>query len=69
MPESTNGFNEYKKLILSELEKLNGKMDDFLEDQQKMKVEIAVLKIKSGIWGAIGASIPIAIGIAFKVFG
>lgn len=29
----------------------------------KARQEIAVLKVKSGIWGAIGAAIPITIGI------
>lgn len=30
----------------------------------KILVEIAVLKVKSGIWGAVGGSIPVVILIA-----
>jgi len=32
-----------------------------------MKVEIALLKMKAGVWGLLGAAIPIAIAIILKI--
>jgi hypothetical protein len=52
---------EYRRLILQALErldgeisKLNGKMDSFRnEDIAALKVKIAMLEVKAGIWGAV----------------
>ena len=38
------------------------------EEITAMKVEIAVLKTKAALWGAIGASIPTIIGICVNIY-
>ena len=38
------------------------------DDISKLKVEIAVLRVKSGVWGLIGGAIPVGIAIMAKVF-
>jgi len=61
------GWGEYRRLILQELERLarqvqelNIKIDNFrASDIADIKVEIAMLKVKAGVWGAIGAAIPV----------
>jgi len=61
-----NGFSEYKKLIEDKfklVDTIDKKLDNAL-------IEIAKLKVKSGIWGLIAGaiiSIPTAIGLVIFV--
>lgn len=48
--------------LLRELDRINVKLDDI----PKLREEIATLKVKSGMWGAIGASIPVIIMLALQ---
>jgi len=60
---NTNGWNEYKKLfehLMKEVEKLSKKMDN-------MHADIAVLKVKAGIWGILGGAITLLIFLLIKV--
>lgn len=70
-----NGWREWSKHVLKELERLNdcyiavdNSLDNKIEKVNKsingLRVDIARLKVKSGIWGAIGAAIPILITLA-----
>lgn len=55
-------WGEYRRLILSELERisrdlelLSDKLDHFRQDEiSKIKIDVAMLKVKAGAWGAIG---------------
>jgi len=70
MNESNNkGWSEYEKLVLSELERHNTLIEHVRKDISLLQTEIAGLKIKSGFWGLLGAAIPIAMAMAFKVIG
>ena len=60
-PSGSNGWTEWGNHVLRELERLNDCANDLALEIGKLKVENAILKIKSGIWGAIGALIPILI--------
>lgn len=60
-PTGHNGWTEWGNHVLRELERLNECANDLALEISKLKVENAILKIKSGIWGAIGALIPILI--------
>lgn len=60
------GWNEYKLLVLDQLEglkaqvrSLEAKVDGFrADDIANVKVEIALLKQKAGLWGAIAGLVP-----------
>lgn len=66
---SAPGWNEYKLLVLDQLEglkaqvrALEAKMDAFrADDIANVKVEIALLKLKAGVWGAVSGMIPTAL--------
>jgi hypothetical protein len=58
-----NGWNEWSKHVLAELERLNDCYNGVNGQLQKIHVEIAMLKVKSGIWGAIGGCIPLLITV------
>ena len=61
MVHDENGWKEWSKYVLKELERLNEcykKLDDKVDSVRR---EIAVLKVKSGIWGAVAGMIPVAV--------
>lgn len=45
--------------ITKELNRLAEGMDSIFGELKKIHIEIAMLKVKSGIWGAIGGVIPV----------
>lgn len=42
--------------------------DRVYHDINELKVELAMLKVRAGLWGAVGAAIPILITIAISLF-
>lgn len=65
MQEPTTGtWGEYQRLVLGELERLNEGMEKRDAAIQDMKTQIAILQVKSGVWGMIGGAITVAITLA-----
>lgn len=62
-PIEENGWHEWGKHVLSELKRLNVKVEKVNDATNQIKVEIGQLKVKSGVFGAIGASIPVLTGL------
>jgi hypothetical protein len=61
MTKSTrNGWREWSKHVLLEIETCGKFREDVTKEITKLQVEIAQLKVKAGIWGAIGASVAFA---------
>lgn len=66
-----DGWREYRRLILAELERINisindinKKIEQFRSDEiAQIKVAIAMLQVKSGVWGA-AAGLIVAVGAA-----
>lgn len=62
-------WSEYKLLVLDHIERLSAqvrnletKMDAFrADDIANVKVEIALLKLKAGLWGGISGLVPSAL--------
>jgi len=54
-------WEEWSKYILNELVSLNKRTDDINKQLTQIHVELATLKVKSGIWGAIAGFIPAVI--------
>lgn len=63
---SENGFGEYKKHILETLKRIDSKTNDIDEKVNAIATEIAVLKFKSGLWGATAGMIPVAVMIIVR---
>jgi len=61
-----NGFGEYKKHILETLKRIDSKTNDIDEKVNAIATEIAVLKFKSGLWGATAGMIPVVIMIIIR---
>lgn len=62
-----NGWNEWSKYVLKELERLSDCYEGIRGDITDIKTEIATLKVKAGIWGAVGAMVPIAIMLVVQL--
>jgi hypothetical protein len=67
LPGTTNGWVIWGEHVLAELERQNRCIHDLNTEVQALKIENAILKVKSGTWGAIGALIPIIIAITLWI--
>ena len=59
-PTDANGrdsWTEWRQHVLITLKDLNSKMD-------QVRLEVAGLKVKAGIWGLVGAAIPVLLGLS-----
>lgn len=67
MAESES-WDVYQKLILAELQRFDGDIQDLKKGQSEILSEIAILKLKSGLWGALaGAITAVGSGILYLV--
>ncbi len=57
-------WNQWSKYVLKELERLNTCIEGQKDKLNRISIDIARLKVKSGMWGAIGGAIPICILLA-----
>ena len=62
--ENINGWSEWSKYVLAELKRLDNSCACLEKDLQAANLEIAILKVKAGIWGVLGGAIPVIIGLA-----
>lgn len=60
-PPFSHEWNEYRLLVMESLDELKESNDKIEKRLGRIEVEIAALKIKSGFWGLVGATIPISI--------
>ena len=52
-----NGWEQYQKLVLNELEKHGDRLEKMSEQMIKHGEELAQLKVKAGIWGAVSGTV------------
>lgn len=62
LPPEGDGWPEWRKHVLLTLESFTEGMRDLTAQVVSCRIQIAKLKVKSGLWGAMGASVPILIG-------
>jgi len=55
-PQIKNGWNEWSRHVLSELERLNTCYNNLDEKLDGVKIDVATLKVKASMWGGIGAT-------------
>ncbi len=68
MSGETNGWREYQKLVLAELENLNKGLKELGIKVSKMEIQAAIMNTKQKasmtLYGAIGSAIPVMVGLA-----
>jgi hypothetical protein len=66
VPEA-NGWNEWSRHVLAELERNNDELKELRSALEGIRVEIATLKVKAGVWGAAAGLIPTIAAALFIV--
>ena len=61
-PPNGDGWGEWRKYVLKELERISDCHEAQRKIMQQIQVEIAMLKVKSSVWGGIAGLIP-ALGL------
>ena len=62
-----NDWSGWSNHVLAELSRLNRCYESLRDDIEKARIEIAGLKVKAGVWGAVGALIPVVLGASVAV--
>lgn len=65
MPDN-NGWNEYSRLVLSEIKRLDISLQELTKEVAGMRTDIAILKIKYGLIGGVIGAIPGVVAIILK---
>jgi hypothetical protein len=60
-----NGWLEWGKHVLAELTRQNDAIERVEKEISKLHVEIATLKMKSGLWGATAGAIPVVVALIY----
>lgn len=65
---NNNGdWDENRKYVLKSIENTNGCIKDIKKGIVEIKIDLKGLKVKSGIWGAIGGALVVIIPICVAI--
>lgn len=62
-----NGWDEWGKHVLAELSRLNDLCEGVMSGNQKIREDLAGLRVKAGYWGVVGGSIPVVVLVAWII--
>jgi hypothetical protein len=65
-------WSEYRRLVLSELERINDTLDKIQRDLSGIKTEVEILKFKASVWGVAAGGVSgavVAMGAVFLRVG
>lgn len=60
-------WEQYQKLVLHKLDEHSQSLREIAKDISKLKGDVTMLKVKSGVWGMLGGIIPAAIVLAAQL--
>lgn len=61
---SDDSWGEYRRLVLSELERIDRSLAIIHRDVSSIRSEVTTLKVKASVWGLMGGLIPVIVAIA-----
>jgi hypothetical protein len=68
MPPETNGWMEYKRLVLQQLESLTDEVKELRDEVSRLRVDVGQLKVQAASWGAVaGIFAGLLMRLAFKL--
>jgi len=56
---SENGWDEYQKLVMSDLKRLDKGINAINEKLDLLSRDVGMLKVKASMWGAAAGAIPV----------
>lgn len=62
-----NGWTQYQKLVLAELERHSESLDALEDHLSRLEIEIATLKVKAGAWGLMGGLVPVLLALGIEL--
>ena len=68
MGKKSNGWPSDRTNVLHQLKELHEDVKENGRITIKILQDVAALKVKSGIWGLVGGSIPVAILLIIKIW-
>lgn len=68
-PGDANSWHEWSNHVLIELKRLDSSLQEVHNELHEISVEIAMLKVKAGLWGALAGLIPALIAAAMGFLG
>lgn len=63
----TNGWDQHERVVLYRLNELKEGLDEVQAELHSLRIEVAMLKVKSGAWGATAGLIPVLILVLVTV--
>ena len=54
---------DFEKYVLEELKQIKIKLDKVDDSVDYVKIKLAALRAKSGLWGLLGGAIPVTIAL------
>lgn len=66
--DERNGWPEYQRLVMAKLESLEAGQKETRGDIANLRVDMGVMKVKAGMFGAIAGTVPTALGILWYMF-
>jgi len=66
MVNENGDWREYKKLVISEIDRLSGHIGSLESKIDSLRSDVVMLKVKSGIWGLFAGLIPVTIAMLAK---
>tara|TARA_R100000306_G_scaffold61695_2_gene65096 strand:- start:439 stop:654 length:216 start_codon:yes stop_codon:yes gene_type:complete len=63
--DKDNGWPEYQRLVLAELSRLDGNVQQVKKDVEHIRLTVAVLRTKAISWGAAGGLVMWGASLAF----
>jgi hypothetical protein len=68
MQAETNGWVEYKRLVLQQLEDLTAEVKALRDEVTRLRVDVGALKVQASAWGALcGIVAGLLMRFAFKL--
>jgi hypothetical protein len=53
-----NGWSAYERLVMDKLDTLEERVDALDEKLTLVRIDVAGLKVRAGVWGAVAGMIP-----------
>ena len=67
MHDEGNGWPEYRKMVVGDLERLTTELRWLRIDIGNLSTDVSALKVKAGAWGAIAGAVVVAAALLAKL--
>jgi hypothetical protein len=64
-----SSWGSYERLVLSKLDELSEDVKEIQQEQGRQRIDIAMLKVRSGVWGAAAGLVPFGLYVAYALLG